>query len=858
MQQFEAERAVLKRQAAERAMLPGAEPRATTGSVRGLVLLVQFSDEKFTYSNADFNNMMNQSGYNYNGAIGSVRDYFVAQSGGAFTPTFDVYGPITLSHNEAYYGADGTGGAHDVNIAERLPADACDAANGIVDFSRYDGDGDGYVDLLYIVYAGYSQSSSGYGNDIWPRSGDAETGYFDKWDGKKISRFACSSEMKGSEGGVRDGIATFIHEYSHTLGLPDFYDTVSGATYGMGFWDIMCYGSYVGSWGVGYTAYERAFCGWLTLEELPATATSVSLGNLADTKKAYKMSSGDANQYFVLENRQKTGWDANLPSSGLMITKVDYNSSIWAPYGAVGTANRVNVDPNRQRMTIMPADNNCSFDSEGGDLYPYNGNNSFTPNSTPASITNTAGTINKPITNITNNNGVISFDVNGGQIVATPVMESVTVSGENIKAKWNAVSGASRYNLMVTRTHLAGGFQSEVYKEVQGITSTSYTLYNVSKGFSYAVSVQAENSEGKRSGFSESKSVTIEAAGQGAYKVTFDAASHGTFIVRRGSTVISSGTEVAAGTILSVIPTPDTGYELDAISVNGTPISGYSFTVNSSVSIAVTFKPLEGFTPPPFKFEDFEQAAFGTTGNCGKVISVTADGFNFGPYPKEPNETGDAEYNAQIGYVSPSHDITAQRGQKLELSVTINAAWGKFAIFMGDNNDNMQRVLLCGHELGWTPGGFVDTQFNDKVLFLEDKWETGAQTTRTRPFLQSPDYAAVGDTYLVRMMFFTPMDADLSNPDKWTFNATYREGHSLDFKVTVVAPPAAIAGTETANSTLRYANGKVYANEGGLMTVYNASGMQVKQSSAAVVDVADLPKGVYVAVINGMKLKFLR
>ncbi len=694
VQQFETSR-LIRKQALQNTVSPRAIQ--ASGTVRGLVLLVQFSDEKFTHTNADFYNMMNQEGYDYNGAVGSVRDYFIAQSGGKFTPIFDVYGPFTLS-SESYYGAD-SNGVHDPNFSARMPSDACDAANSSVDFSKYDADGDGYVDLLYIIYAGYSQSSSGNTNDIWPKSGTASTGTYDKWDGKKISRYACSSELKGKEGTTRDGIGTFIHEYSHTLGLPDFYDTGSdGITpYGMGYWDIMCYGGYRGNWGVGYTAYERTFCGWMSLTELPTTGASLSLENLADSHKAYKMTSSDANQYFILENRQKTGWDAYLPGAGLMITKVDYNSSIWAPYGTVGTANTVNVNPNRQRMTIMPADNELSIATESGDLYPYNGNNSFTSTSSPASTTNTAGTINRPVTYITNDNGTIIFEVNGGGNLSTPTLQDFSnVVEDGFTVNWGRVDGATSYNVKLSREVLSGVNGTNT-TETYDAVGTSYTFADMPKGYTYIVQVQAESASGLTGGYSSSKSLILEPApaadvpvaleatnvtasrfvanweqvteevsgyilrawrtdlsGNAAndddwpqeitvdnrttsyqfkrldlntynyfyqvktlnydnvessysntimvslnpttvdsYAVTFAQAANGSFEVRSGGTAIVSGTEVLAGTTLTIEVTPNAGYELDAITVNGSVITGNTFTVSAVSVIRVTFKEVE-------------------------------------------------------------------------------------------------------------------------------------------------------------------------------------------------------------------------------------------------------------------------
>lgn len=442
--------------------------QATTGDdVHGLVLLVEFSDQKFNAANTleDFKEMMNKEGYNYQGAIGSARDYFIAQSGGQFRPTFDVVGPITLDKTMAYYGGNDKYTGND-SRPEEMVIDACRKVESTVDFSIYDRDNDGFVDLVYVIYAGYGESANdnagSLDDTIWPHAWYIYQGAGKEVsvDGKLLDAYACSAELQGNTGTYRDGIGSFCHEYSHTLGLPDFYDT-GGSNYGMSTWSLMDYGCYNGpdmngdghsdgSVPVGYTAYEREFCGWLTIEELTSPAT-VSLENLADSKKAYKIVSSDKNQYFTLENRQQTGWDTYMASSGLMILKVDYDQKIW-------DNNIVNCEPTRQRMTIMPADNHRSFYDETGDLYPYNNNNSFTDQSAPASKTNTGLSLGKPVTNITQANGVITFDFMGGSAIDAPVANEATgITATGFTANWSPVEGAVSYTLYVDRRQPSAG-----------------------------------------------------------------------------------------------------------------------------------------------------------------------------------------------------------------------------------------------------------------------------------------------------------------------------------------------------------------------------------------------------------------
>ena len=442
--------------------------QATTGDdVHGLVLLVEFSDKKFDPTNTleDFKEMMNKEGYDYQGAIGSARDYFIAQSDGQFRPTFDVVGPITLDRAMAYYGGNDKYTGND-SRPEDMVIDACRKVESTVDFSIYDRDNDGFVDLVYVIYAGYGESANdnagSLDDTIWPHAWYIYQGAGKEVsvDGKLLDAYACSAELQGNTGTYRDGIGSFCHEYSHTLGLPDFYDT-GGSNYGMSTWSLMDYGCYNGpdmngdghsdgSVPVGYTAYEREFCGWLTIEELTSPAT-VSLENLADSKKAYKIVSSDKNQYFTLENRQQTGWDTYMASSGLMILKVDYDQKIW-------DNNIVNCEPTRQRMTIMPADNHRSFYDETGDLYPYNNNNSFTDQSAPASKTNTGLSLGKPVTNITQANGVITFDFMGGSAIDAPVANEATgITATGFTANWSPVEGAASYTLYVDRRQPSAG-----------------------------------------------------------------------------------------------------------------------------------------------------------------------------------------------------------------------------------------------------------------------------------------------------------------------------------------------------------------------------------------------------------------
>ena len=378
------------------------------GVVKGIIVLAEFQDQKFTFSQKAINDKMNKVGYTDEyGSIGSARDYFVAQSYGQFQPEFDVVGPVTLSQNMAYYGANYQG-ANDIRPHEMV-AEACQLASqqGLADMSDYDHDGDGWVDLVYVIYAGYPESSGAPGETIWPHAwhiyyGAGKTVIVD---GVQLDAYACSAELNGNSGSNLDGIGTFCHEYSHTLGLPDFYDIDYSGAIGMSWWSIMASGSY-GANGyipIGYNAYEREFCGWLEFNELTGDASITMPELTTDKTAAYKITSTNPNQYITIETRCRKGWDMALPSEGMMVIAVDYNKKAW-------DSNGPNDDPNRQRFKLIPADNNWSESDLYGDLYPYGGNTTLSSSSVPKMKVHNTTINGKSITGIAYNNGVTTFD----------------------------------------------------------------------------------------------------------------------------------------------------------------------------------------------------------------------------------------------------------------------------------------------------------------------------------------------------------------------------------------------------------------------------------------------------------------
>ena len=447
----------------------GAETNPISGERKGLVILVNYKDKKMQHTQAEYNDYFNKAGYSDNNCTGSVRDYFLSQSYGKFSLDFDVMGPVTLSKNLSYYGDNDSDG-NDKHAAEMV-AEAVKLAVSGIDLKRYDWDGDGYVDQVYVVYAGYGEHADAPANTIWPHEFElSEAAKYNDGpgaltiNGVTIDTYACSSELRGSSGNKMDGIGTACHEFSHCLAIPDMYDTsADGENFGMNVWDLMDYGSYNGEDGYGetpapFTSYERMYCGWLTPVELTQPCNVNDMPAITKEPVAYLIRNDNPKfpgEYYLLENHQQESWDAYAPAHGMLVLHVDFNSNAWKQ-------NTVNNVASHQRMTIIPADGKLSHYNTAGDTWPGTSKKTaLTDSSNPAAKlynlnSNGRKFMGHPIENIAEKNGLISFTFDGGKALpqlATPTAlpaTQMTVNG--FTAQWQKVEGATSYEVQLTAT----------------------------------------------------------------------------------------------------------------------------------------------------------------------------------------------------------------------------------------------------------------------------------------------------------------------------------------------------------------------------------------------------------------------
>lgn len=437
---------------------------------KGLVLLVEFSDAEGKLKDgaaSQWNDRFNQQGFSLYNHVGSVRDYFFEQSYGLLTIDFDVVGPLTLSNTREYYGSPPNNNLDD--RAAEMVIEALQLANPEVNYANYDWDGDGFVDQVYVIYAGITKfNTPGY---IWPHEWSLESARLwgngsgkQRLDDVLIDTYAVSNELVSST--TLEGIGTACHEFSHCLGYPDFYDAeYTGGTAAQN-WDLLDGGSYNGPQNIGevpspYTAYERWAAGWMDVIPLtePCKVTDMPAINVEGVAYIIR-NTGNDNEYYILENRQQTTFGSGNRGHGLMVWHIDYDQTAWRN-------NAVNIYKDHQRMTFLPADGQVgilkrnddgtyqyqiSANDEAGDPYPGLQGVSEVPQLTwfiaekngPKTHSNLIHSISETP------DGKINFVYGELIVLPTPFLAPPTnISANSFTANWMPVEGATSYTLQV-------------------------------------------------------------------------------------------------------------------------------------------------------------------------------------------------------------------------------------------------------------------------------------------------------------------------------------------------------------------------------------------------------------------------
>lgn len=517
-----------------------ASTTASSNESQYLVILVQYTDEKLTYTTDDFDIWLNQPGYSVDGGTGSVKDYYRDNSMGLFVPNFTVMGPYTLDHSESYYAENSSETSADCNPEEMIieAVKKAKADHADFDFSVFDNDGDGYMDNINVIYAGYSEASTGETLDMWPHSAhlSSTSNEFDV-DGITVNNYSVSAELVGASGGKMDGIGTFTHEFGHILGLKDMYDTDdydNGLGINPGDYTIFASGSYNNDSRTPpyLMAFERMQMGWLTPTAL-TSAEDVTLQPISDNVARYINAqpnldwSTDGYDLYMLENRQQTGWDTYIPAHGLLIYHYDYTTSSVTNYWSV---NGPNNNASHRCLYIVPADGIDDDLTRKGDTYPgITASIEFSDETHPEAVSWTGEKLHTPITNISEDaDGIVRFQAKGGtstlSFLQTLALDDADITDTSAVVSAKVISHTSEIESMGFCWSDTNEFPttSDSKAEVTVADNVSYTITGLTPATDYHVRAYMTLADGTTVYGTSVPATTEYAIAQAPYAYVFD------------------------------------------------------------------------------------------------------------------------------------------------------------------------------------------------------------------------------------------------------------------------------------------------------------------------------------------------
>jgi len=555
----------------------------TTGARKLICILMGYKDKAFTKTQADINNLFNQVGYSTGGATGSVKDFYNENSWGQFNLTVTVAGPFTAANNMSYYGANDASGND--KYPRELVTEGVNAADATVNFADFDNDGDGAVDGVYVLFAGYGEEAGASADCIWSHAWNIST--LTK-DGKTISKYSCSPELMGTSGSTLTGIGVICHEFGHVLGAPDYYDTnysTGGQFDGTGYWDMMAAGSWNnnGITPAHHNAYTKVkVYGWATATVL-SSAANITVSNVEENKSFYQINSATTGEYWIMENRQKVGFDAFLPGHGLMIYHVNSGIASASTSNIINTTYPQKMYPVCASATSNPGKTAATYGTIDGGGCPFPGTGaktSFTDATTPSMTSWASATTGKPITSIVENTTAktITFTFMGGAVNPTaPVATTeaatlVTTSGAKLNASVTANNATTTVTFEYGTSTSYGSTVAATPSSVTGATATavSATLTGLAVNTTYYYRVKAVSSVGTTYGAAQSFITTSAAI---------------TYCTSKGSSVASEWIDLVQFGGINRSSGAEAGYK-DNTALVGTVTRG----ANASIYLSAGFK----------------------------------------------------------------------------------------------------------------------------------------------------------------------------------------------------------------------------------------------------------------------------
>ena len=405
----------------------------TLGEQTFLMILVNHTGATWTHTREAYDSLLNQTGYSRNNHFGSVRDYYIRQSGGLFQPTFKVIGPYNVGMSVA---------GNDVKVMQAA-LDSAVKAGDLTDLSVYAKESDGHV-FVGLVLAGNTSQGAG--------SGVIYMGWNDRSRVGKttVGRYVYIPELGDYNSTELDGMGTFAHEFGHVLGLPDLYqtNTSAGTRRTPGNYDVMdvgCYNNWesnnvYGTHVPNMSSLERGWLGWLSTTQLSAVSGVYSVPGYDSANFAYEIPTADTDQWFALENRTQSGWDSSIPGHGLLIWHIDYDQDTWDKNGVNNDVQYVDIeeaDTTAEGYYTYPGEKKVtSFDG----FYDWSGTKAY-----------------GAISDIRESGGYVCFSVGGAVISQCP-----PAAASSIAAPQTAVP-KMRASVHGTELFVQGASEVEIY-----------------------------------------------------------------------------------------------------------------------------------------------------------------------------------------------------------------------------------------------------------------------------------------------------------------------------------------------------------------------------------------------------------
>jgi len=449
------------------------------GEKKFLVILFAFNDKSFTFNKLDFKRLFNQVNYTTHGSTGSVHDYYYDVSGGLFSLSVDVVGPYTGMYNMAHYGNSNNGYQDFAN-------EAVEMASADVDFSRYDNDGDGYIDGLHIIFAGVGEEAGGGADCIWSHKWNIFNA--PEYNNTIIDVYSCSPECSGSDGTDLTAIGVICHELGHVFGAPDYYDTdyeESGGQFpGLGSWDIMS----GGSWNRGgrtpahHNPYTKLYIyNWKTCDTIDATAARYIMNPVETGGEIHRVNTSTNGDFFLLENRQPIKWDVGVPGHGMLVYHI-HPSAHGASVSNYRHPQQIYILAKPYNPTdSMPNSSPTSYGILGHTDTPYPGasgmRDSLTDNSAPWFRPWSMAKNNTPIYNISENETTQQVFFTVQKLSPDPTSATVIgVDRQSVVVDWTPYGNMNALVVMSTEEG-AFGIPSGMYNVGDSVDGGGVVIY---------------------------------------------------------------------------------------------------------------------------------------------------------------------------------------------------------------------------------------------------------------------------------------------------------------------------------------------------------------------------------------------